>query len=148
MSRFPMTFRHVSLAILVMCVVAACSEPDGTVMGSTQDGDFSLTLSADPNWVRPEALLPVRVTLVQHDTSSVLGYSDQIAFTASGGSLSPFSLPVTLSPDPADSARGLFTAFVTFRASRMTVEGQGEIHALFRDARATLRIRIVPLATD
>ena len=77
-----MTLRHVSLAILALCVVAACSEPDDTVMGRTQDGAYTLTLSADPNWVRPDASLPIRVALVQHDASSVLSFSDQIAFTA------------------------------------------------------------------
>jgi len=143
-----MTLRHVSLAILVMGAVASCSEPDDTVMGSTQDGAYSLTLSADPNWVRPDASLPIRVELVQHDPLAVLGFSDQISFTAANGSLSPFSLPVTLTPDPADSTRALFAAFVTFRTGRMTAEGQGEIHALFRDAKATLKIRIVPLATN
>jgi hypothetical protein len=143
-----MTARYLCFVAAALLFLGACSEPDDTVMGSTSDGGYELTLSADPNWVRPDASLPLKVTLLQHDRSAPINFSDQITFTANNGNLSPTSLSVTFTVDPADSTRGLYTKFVTFRAGRMTEDGEGEIHGFFRDAKATLKVRIVPLVSD
>ena len=143
-----MSVRSLLLAVCVSFALAACSEPADRVMGSTSDGSYELTLSAEPNWVRPEASLLVRVTLLRRGRSQPIGFSDQIALSGNKGTVSPSSLSVSFTPVPADSSLARFSKIVTFRAGRATEEGQGEIVALFRDAQATLKVRIVPLVSD
>jgi len=119
-----------------------CSEPDKRVTAST--GDFEVSLEAKKNWVRPGDELPIQVRVksrtgpVQEDVDEV------IEFVVNNGTVSPSSLSVHLAgPD------SLFTGWITFTASsRVTPPDQAEIHAIFRDALATLKIRIVVSASD
>ena len=121
-----------------------CSEPAKEVVGTSTDGQFELVLRADPNWVRPDASLPVEVQVVRLVSDATVGFGDRIEFVVNNGSVSPTSLNVSFD---AASGGDRFTARVTFRASRATEEAQGEIHAYFRGALATLKVRIVPLDT-
>ena len=57
-----MTARGVFSILAAAAILCGCSEPDDTIMGSTADGMYELTLSADPNWVRPNETLPVTVS--------------------------------------------------------------------------------------
>jgi hypothetical protein len=142
--------------VCVMLALAGCSEPDKQITRSTGDGEFAVILKAEQNWVYADHSLPIQVRVeslagpVQEDVNLA------IEFVANNGRITPSSLFVTLSGPDAEGngAEQVFTDWITFEAdsplttdsrgvtSGIGVEHQGEVHALFRDALTTLKIRI------
>lgn len=116
----------------------ACSEPGKRVTQSTGDGAFELTLKASKGWVRPDEVLAIRVTLVSLNGPLEEGLDEEIEFLVNNGFLDDDELDATLPPGETT-----FSAWISFEADRVTTESQGEVHALFRDVLATLKLRIV-----
>lgn len=140
--------------LLVCCVgawlaavAAGCSEPDERVAAATADGAFELTLSAEKNWLRPGESLPVRLRLESVDGPLARTVRDTIEFLANNGSVSPARLIITF-VGRSDTVTGgvdeVYEDWLTFTVSSFASSSrQGEIHALFRDLHATLKVRIV-----
>ncbi len=130
----------------------ACSEPGRQVTRSTEDGAFRLSLKASKGWVRVNEVLPIEVKLVSVNGPLEDGLDEEIEFLVNNGSLDQDELDAVLEASddeyPGDT---IFRAWISFEAdpetSRVT-ESQGEIHALFRDVLATLKIRIVASPDD
>jgi hypothetical protein len=129
-------------------LLLGCSEPGKQVMGATADGRFSLSLQAAKNWVRPGETLPILVRIQPLYGPPAEGLTDTLRLVANNGSLYPQRLPVAFAAAEDSLGAGAQTAFVTWvyftAATRLSDGVQGEAHALFLDALATLRIRIVP----
>ena len=132
------------LALVLACL--GCSEPDKRVSRSTADGEFELVLEAERNWVVPNGSLPVKVVVRSLAGPLADGLVDQVTFVVNNGDVSPRNVTAIISQEglEGDEAETEYLAWVTFTAARdlSTVE-QGRIDAIFRDALATLKIRIV-----
>ena len=140
-----------------MLALSACSEPGNEITRSTGDGKFEVTLKAAQNWIYPGHSLLVQVR-VQSLTGPVQGeVAEKIDFVANNGHISPPVLSVSLAGpnDDGNGAAEVFTGWISFKAaapltidsrsgnsSGIGVEHQGEVHAYFRDALTTLKIRI------
>lgn len=136
--------------LLAALLLAGCAEPDKQVTRSTADKRFALSLETEKNWLHPGEVLPVRVRV--ESLAGPLEHSlvDTLKFLVNSGALTPVQLVVAFA-GTADSAAvgvaGVYENWVVFQASsRATPQNQGEIQALFRDAQATLKIRITPPA--
>lgn len=134
--------------------VLGCTEPAKEIIGNTADGQFELTLRADPNWVRPSGTLLVELVVRRLDPTAQLDFSDRISLVASNGTVTPISVTPDFSPALGDSIeKQVYQSWIEFRApatsfSGPTGEQQGELSALFREARATFKVRIVPFLGD
>jgi hypothetical protein len=138
-----------ALNLLAALLVAwtGCSEPDRAVSSTTGDNLFSLRLEAQKQWVRPGGVVPVRVRVERLGGPPPEDVEGQVQFAVNNGAVSPSLLQVKLAaPDSAgQGGERVFAEWVIFTArTTATAQDQGEIHALFRDAVATLKIRIVP----
>jgi|APSaa5957512622_1039677.scaffolds.fasta_scaffold60446_1 hypothetical protein len=133
------------MMILLAVAALACSEPKDRVTGTSSDELYTLTVSADPNWVRPNSSLLIRIEVTQNAIPTLPTLPGQVTFEANGGTVNPFSLPVSF-PTDSTLVRPTFEGSVTFRASNIQGDGEGqaEIHAFYEGARATLKLRIVP----
>jgi hypothetical protein len=132
--------------LLLGVLLLGCAEPDRRVTAATADGGFALSLAASRNWMRPGDSLPVQVR-VERLSGPAEEREDTVEFVCNRGVGSPAALTVSLAG--ADSPGVIFTGWVTFTAaSEITSSDQGEVHALFRDAVATLKIRIVPAGVE
>ena len=149
----------VCLLTLLLLGWTACSEPGKRVVAqSTDEGAFRLTLDASKGWVRPNQWLPIQVALVSLDGPITDGLYEEIKFKVSNGSLDDDdlnlnnNLDVVLEPGYEDyPGATTYKAWIKFKANPSTsdrTESQGEIHAFFRDALATLKIRIGALPDD
>ena len=141
-----MSRARVCFVCCTVLALAGCSDPDKQVSRSTEDREFAVSLKAEKNWVYPGHSLPVQVRLESLGGPVQEDLDDKIVLIANSGTATPASLNVNLAgPDSVgNEAEQVFTGWVTFRASnQVTPENQGEIHALFQDAQATLKIRIV-----
>ena len=140
--------RAVGVSLMAVLVTASvgCSEPDSRVSRSTGDGEFELVLQAERNWVSPAGALPVRVVVRSLAGPPREGIVDQVTFVVNNGDVSPRSLTAVIpGVEESDEVETEYSEWVTFTAARgLTAEHQGEINAIFRDALATLKIRIVP----
>ena len=141
----------------VLLSLTACSEPDKEITRSTGDGKFGVTLKAEQNWTYPAHSLLIQVR-VQSLTGPVQeDVDEEIELVANNGRISPSTLSVSLAGPDGDGngAEEVFTGWITFEAedplttdsrsgssSGIGIEHQGEVHALFRDALTTLKIRI------
>lgn len=129
----------------------ACSEPDRRVTAPTGDGRFALSLEAGRGHVRPGDEVPVHVVVASLRgpvTEEVLAPIDLVV---NNGTCSPTSVVATIDgPDSLGHGAGeRFETWIIFRAAAsVTPDDQGEIMALFEDAVASLRIRIVMPADD
>lgn len=139
------------LSLLIVGLTLAgfgCSEePDRVVYGATEDGAFTLRIEAKTDWVRPGGSLPIRVQVESLSGPVEEELVEEIAFVANNGSISPSRLTVIVAgPDSlGQGAERRFVEWVTFTAGSRSGAGvQGEVHALFRDVSATLKIRIAP----
>lgn len=134
-----------------LCVMG-CSEPAKEIFGTTSDGQFELTLRADPNWVRPSATLLIALSVRRLDPTAQLSFNDRISFVVNNGSISPASVTPDFSPALGDSVeKQVYQTWLEFRApnagfgsSSSDKEQESEIHALFRNLRSTFKVRIVP----
>ena len=144
--------RTTSVATLVLLAVVGlspgCSEPDKQVSRSTADGDFEVVLAGEKNWIRPGESLPILVTVTSLAGPLQERLFEEVTFVVNNGSITPRSLTVVMA-GTADSLAGPpeteYSEWGTFTASgNVSSERQGEIHAMFMDALATLKIRIVP----
>ena len=164
MRRQAFVVKAVEATLLLALATASvgCSEPDNRVSRSTGDGEFELVLQAERNWVvslpspppgsrsgdyqRPDGALPVRVIVRSLAGPLQDGIVDQVTFVVNNGEVSPRSLTATIpGVDDVDEAETEYSEWVIFTAARgLTAEHQGEINAIFRDALATLKIRVVP----
>ena len=83
------------LGLLCACVfggLAACSEPEENITGSTADGLFALRMEAEKNWVHAEDVLPIRVTLESQTGAFLTERTERVEFLVNNGSVSPSSL--------------------------------------------------------
>ena len=141
----------ISFAAVLLLGLLGCSEPDERVTAAADEGAFALSLEVEENWVRPGDELPIRVRLESLTGPVQEELAEEIEFIANNGTVFPTSLfVVLLGPESSDQeAESLYTGWITFTSSsRVTSVDQGEIHAIFRDALVTLKIRIVPPADD
>ncbi len=130
----------VTLSLALAMAFGGCSEPDNQVSRSTADGEFELVLTAERNWIVPEGKLPVRVVVRSLAGPLEDGLVDQVTFVVNNGDVSPRTVTAIIS-----EAEGEYLEWVIFTAARnLSYDQQGEINAIFRDALATLKIRIVP----
>ena len=130
----------VTLSLALAMAFGGCSEPDNHVSRSTADGEFELVLHAERNWVVSEGNLPVRVVVRSLAGPLEDGLVDQVTFVVNNGDVSPRTVTAIIS-----EAEGEYLEWVIFTAARnLSYDQQGEINAIFRDALATLKIRIVP----
>ena len=133
--------------MLVALGLCGCSEPDESITRSTEDGQFSLTLRADKNWVRPGDSLPIQVRVESLTGVLEETISDRIEFVVNNGAVSPTYFTVTFtgrSDTLATEFETVVTDWITYTVSSFsTSEEQGEVHALFLDLQATLKVRIV-----
>ncbi len=137
----------VTLSLALAMAFGGCSEPDNQVSRSTADGEFELVLTAERNWIVSEGKLPVRVVVRSLAGPLEDGLVDQVTFVVNNGDVSPRSVTAIIPEGGADGdeAEGEYLEWVIFTAARnLSTEQQGEINAVFRDALATLKIRIVP----
>lgn len=136
--------------LLAALLLAGCAEPDKQVTRSTSDQRFALSLETEKNWLHPGEVLPVRVRV--ESLAGPLEHSlvDTLKFLVNNGLLAPQQLVVAFAGTADSAAVGVVSVYenwLIFQASpRATPQNQGEINALFRDAQATLKIRITPLA--
>ena len=138
---------EVTLTLILAMAFGGCSEPDNQVSRSTADGEFELVLHAERNWVVSEGKLPVRVVVRSLAGPLEDGLVDQVTFVVNNGDVSPRSVTAIIPEGGAGGgeAEGEYLEWVIFTAARnLSTEQQGEINAIFRDALATLKIRIVP----
>ena len=130
----------VTLSLALAMAFGGCSEPDNQVSRSTADGEFELVLHAERNWVVSEGELPVRVVVRSLAGPLEDGLVDQVTFVVNNGDVSPRTVTAIIS-----EAEGEYLEWVIFTAARnLSYDQQGGINAIFRDALATLKIRIVP----
>ncbi|MBQ40870.1 MAG: hypothetical protein CME15_00280 [Gemmatimonadetes bacterium] len=130
----------VTLSLALAMAFGGCSEPDNQVSRSTADGEFELVLTAERNWIVSEGKLPVRVVVRSLAGPLEDGLVDQVTFVVNNGDVSPRTVTAIIS-----EAEGEYLEWVIFTAARnLSYDQQGEINAIFRDALATLKIRIVP----
>ena len=147
-----------TLVAVLSAILWACSEPDGRVVGATEDGAFALTLEAEENHVQAGHSLPVQVRVERLPGAGDGEVDEDVDFVVNNGSLSPDSLSVNLAGVDTllgQGAENVFIGWVTFKAaaplsedsrgnvSGISSEDQGEIHAIFRDVQTTLKVRIV-----
>lgn len=135
------------VGVILLALGTTCSEPDRRVMAASSDGAIEVTLSAKKNWLRPGESLPIRVQV-----RSVVGQLAQttresLTFVSNNGTVVPSLLSVTfvgLQDSISAGVTEVYEGWVTFSVSSFTSsDRQGELHALFGDAQATLKIRIV-----
>lgn len=135
------------VAAWLAAVAAGCSEPDKRVAAATADGAFELTLSAEKNWLRPGESLPVRLRLESVGGPPVQTTRDTVEILANNGSVHPTRLVVIFVGRSDTLTAGVdevYEDWLTFTLSSFASSArQGEVHALFRDLHATLKIRIV-----
>ena len=138
---------EVTLTLALAMAFGGCSEPDNPVSRSTADGEFELVLHAERNWVVSEGKLPVMVVVRSLAGPLEDGLVDEVTFVVNNGDVSPRSV-IAIIPEggaDGDEAEDEYLEWVIFTAARnLSTEQQGEINAIFRDALATLKIRIVP----
>jgi hypothetical protein len=147
----PLMRRYILGLLLCGFYVMGCSEPAKEIFGTTSDGQFELVLRADPNWVRPSATLLVELSVRRLDPTVQLGFNDRISLVVNNGSLSPTSVTPDFSPAAGDSIeKQVYQTWLEFKAPTPSFNSSGgeqesEIHALFRELRSTVKVRVVPL---
>ncbi len=143
----------IAILIAVMALLLGCAqEPERIVGTTTEDGRFELTLEAARDWVRPGDSLPVQVRLESLNGLLAEGLETEIELVVNNGNVSPSLLNIQFAGTNDEEPQGVervFETWVTFVAdSRVGADVQGEIHALFMNVRATLKIRITPPLED
>lgn len=142
------------LVLFLVVSVSGCSEPVKEVTGSTSDKRFELTLRADLNWVRFNSTLLVQLSVRRLDPTAELNFTDRVSFVANNGSIVPNSVTPSFEPAPGDTVdQEVFQTWLEYRAPGLSYGGpvgekEGQIHAVFRDVRASLNLRIVPNLND
>ncbi len=138
--------------VLLLSGLAACSEPQDRVTGSTSDGQFALRLEAEKNWLRAATnqTLPILVTLESLTGAFDEERTERVEFHANNGDVSASSLPFTFTPrdellgTPGDTAK---SQWITFRTDDREVKStqQGEVIALLEDddLQVNFKIRFV-----
>ncbi|MEW6749985.1 MAG: hypothetical protein AB1505_03295 [Candidatus Latescibacterota bacterium] len=122
-------------------------EPDRIVQSQTADGAFALTLEAQSRWARPGERVPILVTLESLRGPVPADLEEGIELVADSGTVFPTLVVATLAgPDSTGAgAQSRYAEWVVFTASATAdSRARGEVHALFRDIEATVRIRITP----
>lgn len=136
-----------AVCVGLLYLAVGCSEPDRSVTGHTDDDAFSLTLTAQKNWLKPGESLPVRIEVKSLSGRPLEARRDTVELVANNGTVVPnrlFFSFVGVGDSLSTEAEPTYADWVTFSlSSYATAKRQGEIHALFRDLQATLKIRIV-----
>jgi hypothetical protein len=140
-----------AMRLLLACLLlAGCAEPGKEVTRATEDQRFSLSLETEKNWLHPGEVLAVRVRVESLRGPLEHSLVDTLKFLANNGLLAPQQLVVAFAGTADSAAVGVASVYenwLIFQAStRATPQNQGEIEALFRDAQATLKVRITPPA--
>lgn len=132
----------------LLVAAAGCSEPDKRVTAATDDGALELTLSAGKNWLRPGESLPVRLRVTSVDGRLAETVRDTVELLANNGSVMPSRVVITFVGQADTLTKGVdavYEDWLTFTVSPFASDQrQGELHALYRDLHATLKIRVVP----
>ncbi|MBT3346061.1 MAG: hypothetical protein HN712_24240 [Gemmatimonadetes bacterium] len=133
--------------VLGMLLLSGCSEPDTSVTRSTSDEQFELRLEARKNHLKSEESLPVWVEVERLAGRPASSFRGTVDFVTNQGSVSPNRLDFTLIGQDDSVSVGpttIYGEWVTFTLSRSPADGrQAELHALFNDLDAILKIRIV-----
>ena len=139
-------YTRTALTILFCMTAWACSEPDKIVSSSTEDGRFRLSLEAEENWVRPSGELPVVLRIERIGGPPSEDFFGEVELLTNGGGISPSSVSVEMAAPDSLGVGGedSFMTWLVFTASsRASTVGRADIRALFGDALATLRVRVV-----
>ncbi|MFH1569844.1 MAG: hypothetical protein ABIL09_17755 [Gemmatimonadota bacterium] len=135
------------LAAAALAAAVGCSDPDRRVTAVTADNAFELTLAAEKNWLHPGESLPVRLRLVSLAGQLSETARDTVEVVANNGTATPSRLLVTFvgrDDTVTVGAVDTYEDWLTFSVSPFVTAGrQGEIHALYRDVQATLKVRIL-----
>ena len=140
-------------SLVLLCAALFCAgcaeEPHRLVGATTADGLFKLRLDATDDWVRPGFSLPVKVGVESLVGPLVEAWETELELVANNGDISPSSLYVEFGgvaeDGVADQADSVFEAWITFEAeSRIEQLAQGEVHAMFLEQHAVIKLRITP----
>ena len=135
------------VGVALIGVAAGCSEPGKRVTAATADGDFEVTLTARKNWLRPGETLPIRLRVESLAGQLATTAREPLTFVVNNGTVSPSLLTITFvgrNDSLSIGVERVYEQWVSFSlSSYASPDRQGEIHALFRDIQATLKIRIV-----
>jgi hypothetical protein len=131
-----------------LIAAAGCSDPDRSVSASSEDGAFEVTLTAKKNWLRRGESLPVRVVVESLDGQLAETTRETLSFVVNNGTVSPSYLTITFVGRDDSATAGVeerYGGWITFVASPLpsSEDRQGEVHALFKDIQATLKVRIL-----
>ena len=136
------------LLLLSILVFSACDEPNKLVQ-NTVDGRFSITLSMERNWIRPDESIPVLMEIKNLNGTLEEGWTEPVELIVNNGSINQSTVFVTF-PDPGDSSHTEPDRFYTW----LTLTGpdyryvyspqEGEIQAVFLDKLTRLHFRVLP----
>lgn len=140
-------------SLVLLCAALFCTscaeEPKRLVGATTADGRFKLSLEATDDWVRPGFSLPVKVRVESLVGPLVEAWETELELVANNGDISPSSLYVEFDgvaeDEVANQADSVFEAWITFEAeSRIEQLAEGEVHAMFLEQHAVIKLRITP----
>ena len=140
-------------SLVLLCAALFCAscaeEPKRLVGATTADGRFKLSLEATDDWVRPGFSLPVKVRVESLVGPLVEAWETELELVANNGDISPSSLYVEFDgvaeDEVANQADSVFEAWITFEAeNRIEQLAQGEVHAMFLEQHAVIKLRITP----
>ncbi len=139
--------RRFQALALGLFLLLGCAEPNSSVTRSTSDAQFEIRLEARKQHLKSSEALPVWVEIERLAGQPTTSLRDTIDFVTNQGSVSPTRLVFTLIGLDDSVSVGSTTTYgdwVTFTlGSRPDESRQAELHALFRDLDAILKIRIV-----
>ncbi len=139
-------------SLVLLCAALFCAscaeEPKRLVGATTADGRFKLSLEATDDWVRAGFSLPVKVRVESLVGPLVEAWETELELVANNGDISPSSLYVEFDgvaeDEVANQADSVFEAWITFEADRIKQLAQGEVHAMFLEQHAVIKLRITP----
>ncbi len=140
-------------SLVLVCAALLCAscaeEPKRLVGATTADGRFKLSLEATDDWVRAGFSLPVKVRVESLVGPLVEAWETELELVANNGDISPSSLHVEFDgvaeDEVANQEDSVFEAWITFEAeNRIEQLAQGEVHAMFLEQHAVIKLRITP----
>ena len=99
-------------------------------------------------WMGPGFSLPVKVRVESLVGPLVEAWETELELVANNGDISPSSLYVEFDgvaeDEVANQADSVFEAWITFEAESRKQLAQGEVHAMFLEQHAVIKLRITP----